>query len=718
MSDFIDEFAVRKFIAQYHTWAGAAHAGIDLPVVVQLVSKAPDDRGMSVQAFRIGDVEGMVEAALIGAKNGRNIFCEGRSVRPGRPSERGRIERTVGLFAYCIDRDHDTNKAGRALNGTASATVETSVGTGNTQQWIALSRALSPDVAKPLGELIRKSVGADHATGNIVQPYRVPGTPNYPDAKKRARGRTVVATKLIAISDRLWDPAEIKTEFSAAKTQPEKAQPRRKAPGALEQNGRHPSTPAAVKRRLARKASADMDRSAQFQSVVNAAVRAGMTPDQLEAEMRQYPDGCVGKYLEPSDRLRAEVDRSYAKAQSADDETANAVEKEPARPHTLVEVRAVFNRWFGTEYDLGVLNAVLAVVAAEKLSGDPPWLLIVGGPGNAKTETIQAASELNARVVSTITSEGALLSATPRKGRPESATGGLLRQVGDRGILAIKDFTSIISANREVRMQVLAALREIHDGHWIRNVGSDGGQSLEWRGRLVVIGACTTVYDQAHAVVSIMGDRFVLVRADSTTGRIAAGAQAIRNTGTETVMRRELAEAVAGLVNQVQPDCPCDLTDSEIGSILMAADIVTLARTAVETDYRGNIIDAHAPEMPTRFAKQLTQILRGGVAIGMSRAEAMTLAIRCARNSMPPLRLAILEDIAANPGSRIVDVRRRLQRPRATADRALQALHVLGLLICDEEEQQRDDGPHYVRHYRLSQGVKLGVLGVTKNVSR
>jgi len=311
-----------------------------------------------------------------------------------------------------------------------------------------------------------------------------------------------------------------------------------------------------------------------------------------------------------------------------------------------------------------------------------------------------------------------LLSATPRKGRPESATGGLLRRIGERGIFAIKDFTSIISANREVRMQVLAALREIHDGHWIRNVGSDGGQSLEWRGRLIVIGACTTVYDQAHTVVSIMGDRFVLVRADSTTGRIAAGIQAIRNTGTETAMRRELAETVAGLIGQVRPDYPCDLTAGEIDSILAAADIVTLARTAVETDYRGNIIDAHAPEMPTRFAKQLTQVMRGGVAIGMSRTEAMALAIRCARNSMPPLRLAILEDIAANPGSRIVDVRRRLQRPRATADRALQALHVLGLLICDEEEQPRDDGPHYVRHYRLSQGVKLGVLGVTKNVSR
>jgi hypothetical protein len=132
-------------------------------------------------------------------------------------------------------------------------------------------------------------------------------------------------------------------------------------------------------------------------------------------------------------------------------------------------VHKTFKKWFGAEYDLGILDAVLAVVAAEKLSGDPPWLLIISGPGNAKTETIQATSGLNARVVSTITSEGALLSASPRKQRSKTATGGLLRQIGERGVLAIKDFTSIISASHEVRMQVLAALREVHDGHWVRN---------------------------------------------------------------------------------------------------------------------------------------------------------------------------------------------------------------------------------------------------------
>jgi len=139
----------------------------------------------------------------------------------------------------------------------------------------------------------------------------------------------------------------------------------------------------------------------------------------------------------------------------------STAEKEPAQPYTLAETRAAFRKWFGAEYDLGTLDAVLAVAAAEKLPGDPPWLLIISGPGNAKTETVAAVSGLGARVVSTITSEGALLSASPRKSRTKNATGGLLRQVGKRGILAIKDFTSILSANREVRTQVLAALRSV-----------------------------------------------------------------------------------------------------------------------------------------------------------------------------------------------------------------------------------------------------------------
>jgi len=161
---------------------------------------------------------------------------------------------------------------------------------------------------------------------------------------------------------------------------------------------------------------------------------------------------------------------------------------------------------------------VLAAGAAERLPGDPLWLLLVSGPGNAKTETVQALTGAGALVTSTITSEGALLSGSARRDKAKDATGGLLRRMGDGGLLVVKDVTSILSMNRDTRAGVLAALREVHDGRWERNVGTDGGRTLSWTGRIVVVGAVTTVWDRAHDVVASMGDRFVIVRMDSTTG--------------------------------------------------------------------------------------------------------------------------------------------------------------------------------------------------------
>src|SRR5262249_103574 len=46
----------------------------------------------------------------------------------------------------------------------------------------------------------------------------------------------------------------------------------------------------------------------------------------------------------------------------------------------------VFRKWLDQEYDIDVLDAVLATAASERLGGDPLWLLVISGSGNAKTE--------------------------------------------------------------------------------------------------------------------------------------------------------------------------------------------------------------------------------------------------------------------------------------------------------------------------------------------
>src|SRR5262249_57976708 len=95
----------------------------------------------------------------------------------------------------------------------------------------------------------------------------------------------------------------------------------------------------------------------------------------------------------------------------------------------LTEAHAVFRKWLDEDFDLDVVDAVLATGASERLSGDPLWLLIVSGPGYGKTETARSLSGAGAHVTSTIASEGALLSATPRKDKAKGATGGLLRKI-------------------------------------------------------------------------------------------------------------------------------------------------------------------------------------------------------------------------------------------------------------------------------------------------
>ena len=97
------------------------------------------------------------------------------------------------------------------------------------------------------------------------------------------------------------------------------------------------------------------------------------------------------------------------------------------------------------------------------------------------------------------------------------------------------------------------------------------------------------------------------------------------------------------------------------------------------------------PEMPTRFAKQLAQMVRGGLALGMSHNTALRLALRCAHDSIPVLRLKLLLDLASNPRSRAIDVSRNVTTPLRTVRRELEALHILGLLRCEEEQSVVDE---------------------------
>lgn len=340
-----------------------------------------------------------------------------------------------------------------------------------------------------------------------------------------------------------------------------------------------------------------------------------------------------------------------------------------------------FRRWLSDGYDEQSLDALLATLAAHRLDGEPVWLMIISGSGNAKTETVQAAAGSGAHIISTINSEGALLSATSAKERTKGSTGGLLRELGSDGVLVIKDFTSVLSMDRKEAAKVLAALREVYDGSWTRRVGVDGGMGISWSGRVTIASACTGAWDLHHSAIAAMGDRWVLIRVDSSdhVNRMKTAHQAIANTGSERRMKKELSQAVKDVVDHA---CPAGitLTEDEAEALMAAADITTRARTSVQYDYRGDVIGSLPPEAPTRFTKQLVQVVRGGVSAGMPRPEAMRLAVRCSRDSIPPLRLQLIDFLAGHPDADTLTIVKALKKPRTSVRKELDALDQLGIV--------------------------------------
>lgn len=370
------------------------------------------------------------------------------------------------------------------------------------------------------------------------------------------------------------------------------------------------------------------------------------------------------------------------------------------------QVHEIYTRWFGKDYDLGALDVVLCAARAEKLTGDPPWVMNVAGSGCTKTETITPLGAAGGRLVSQLTGEAALLSATPRKRRAKEATGGLLCEIGAHGLLVIKDFTSVLSMHRDSRAKLIAALREIHDGSWTRDVGTDGGLKIGWTGRLVIVAACTTAWDAHREVVASMGDRFLVVR--QRIERRGAGQQAIDNTGSEQAMRSELEAAVRDVLAIPVPTTGLDVADTD--GLLDLAELVTRCRTPVERDYQGNPSWAHDLEAPTRFVKQLIQLARGGLSLGMTQQQAQTVATRAAADSMPPQYLKLLSHLASHPLSTTSDVARRLRMPWRTADRALQELALLRCLSVDADQAGKWS-------YRLDNTIDDPLRSVARNVS-
>jgi hypothetical protein len=343
-----------------------------------------------------------------------------------------------------------------------------------------------------------------------------------------------------------------------------------------------------------------------------------------------------------------------------------------AKPVVFAEAIAVFQRWLYLP-DPAVVYVTLGTVAANRLERDPVWTLLVGPPGAGKTEALQATAELPGVHSTATLTEPALLSGTARRDRDQSATGGLLHVIGERGLILCKDFGSVLSMHREARGQVLAALREVYDGSWTRHVGVDGGKTLSWHGKVGFIGGCTPTIDRAHAVMSTMGERFLLFRLPEVEPDKQAR-RALEHAGREVEMRAELASAVAGVFASELAE-PRQLAADERERLIALATFTVRARSAVERDGHSREIElVPESEAPTRLAKVLESLLAGLDSLGIERSLAWRVTAKAALDCVPKLRRRVIALLAeqSEVGTKAAAV--ALGYPTSTTRRALEDL--------------------------------------------
>lgn len=357
---------------------------------------------------------------------------------------------------------------------------------------------------------------------------------------------------------------------------------------------------------------------------------------------------------------------------------------------TLDDVIRTFRRWMDLP-DPTPLLAVLASVAANLLGGDPCWIMLVGPPSSGKTEILGAFVRLPYVHVCATLTEAALLSGTPKRDTVADARGGLLRVIGDFGVLMCKDFGSIMSQHRETMAAVLAALREIYDGSWTRHVGVDGGKTMHWEGHVGLIAGCTPTIDRHHAVMAAMGERIALCRMPETDADVQA-ARALAHVGREGIMRAELSDAVMGLFATIDVCEAPVLTTVDRARLIDLATFVVRCRSAVERDGQSRDIELIPDaEAPGRLVTMLARFHSGLAVIGADAATQWAVVRRVGLDSMPAIRWRVINALADGATRDTSTIAVSIDYPTTTTRRTLEDLTAHGIVVRESQGQGKAD---------------------------
>ncbi|MEZ5116962.1 MAG: bifunctional DNA primase/polymerase [Candidatus Nanopelagicales bacterium] len=342
------------------------------------------------------------------------------------------------------------------------------------------------------------------------------------------------------------------------------------------------------------------------------------------------------------------------------------------------------------EPDTGpTLFALGVAVASQDRAGEPLWGMLVGPPSGGKTERVRMLDDVTDDRVDELTA-AALLSWSKHK-TPKPV--GVLTRIGDRGLLTVGDFSTVLAtSDRGGRDQLFASLRRIYDGSLTRDLGNAPGP-LRWSGRLSVLAAVTPSIDDYAAHSDALGPRWLYFRmpeADAGTRK----RRARRRTDDLAALRARARALAAEVVRRGRERvADIDLDDDALDVLGTAAVVAAAARGSVPRDGYGRreIIGVPVVEEPHRLVAQLHALTRALLAVGVDRDHAVALAARCALDTVPTARTAVLRVLADGEPLGVREVADRAGLDKGVTGRALSDLRAVRLAACPVEDTYLDD---------------------------
>lgn len=325
------------------------------------------------------------------------------------------------------------------------------------------------------------------------------------------------------------------------------------------------------------------------------------------------------------------------------------------------------------------LAVVMSTILANRLPGDPLWVLLVGKSGAGKTEYLTTLEGYEECIFTAEFTPHTLVSGMNNVGAVDPS---LLPKL-DGKVLVVKDFTVILSMHPTGRDEIFGQLREAYDGAYTKQFGN--GLVRAYESSFGLIAGVTNKVDEYASLHAGLGERFLKYRVKSPKTKIENEIilSAIMNAGKEDDMRDRLKTAVSNFLNNI-PDEEPPITPEAAKTIAAIAIVISRLRGVISMNEYTGVQNSKATfEMGTRLAKQLVRLWKGLVMYYGNDSEALALVSRVAMGSIVDKREEVIQ--ALWRGSNKLLLRTDISKEcsgvsDSTVARELEELSLLGIV--------------------------------------